>query len=246
MSVEEQTKIRNLLMVKPFAPMELYIPRYFALEYFGPPSHSTLEEPSTINLTFQGDLRDYQKKIVSTYIKETNNPNTDSGLLEIPCGRGKCFAKNTKIRMYDIGDKITFKYVQVDWMLSHPKFVYEILKLLLENKINIKEIVNDHFFYCDKRANFKVVKAFYTHSNGSILFNSKYDVIFPHDKNDKETKMKYIRRLSRLKDLILNSNEKLVFIYSSQSSLKSGNFTIDERVIIKNVYFYYNIIIFIS
>jgi len=50
--------------------------------------------------------------------------------------------------------------------------------------------------------------------------------------------MKYIRRLSRLKDLILNSNEKLVFIYSSQSSLKSGNFTIDERVVITNVYSY--------
>ena len=70
------------------------------------------------------------------------------------------------------------------------------------------------------------------------LYNSKYDVIFPHDKNDKKTKMKYIRRLTRLKDLILNSNEKLVFIYSSQSSLKSGNFTIDERVVIKNVYSY--------
>ena len=69
-------------MVKPFAPMELqkkepfpiyresnmkiYMPRYFALEYFGPPTHSTLEEPNKINLTFQGDLRDYQKKIVKT------------------------------------------------------------------------------------------------------------------------------------------------------------------------------------
>lgn len=125
-----------------------------------------------------------------------------------------------------------------DWMLSHPKFVYEILKLLLENKINIEEIVNNHFFYCDKRATFKVKEAYYTVSNGFALYNSKYDVIFPHDNNDEETKMKYIRRLSRLKDLILNSNEKLVFIYSSQSSLKSGNFTIDERVIIKNVYSY--------
>tara|TARA_B100001769_G_scaffold90749_1_gene69550 strand:+ start:4594 stop:5235 length:642 start_codon:yes stop_codon:yes gene_type:complete len=130
------------------------------------------------------------------------------------------------------------KTLPFDWMLSHPKFVYKILKLLLENKINIEEIVNNHFFYCDKRATYEVIEAYYTHSNGFALYNSKYDVIFPHDKNDEETKMKYIRRLSRLKDLILNSNEKLVFIYSSQSSLKSGNFTIDERVIIKNVYSY--------
>jgi hypothetical protein len=125
-----------------------------------------------------------------------------------------------------------------DWMLSHPKFVYEILKLLLENKMNTEQIVNNHFFCCDKRANLKNLEAYYTHSNGFALYNSKYDVIFPHDKNDEETKMKYIRRLARLKDLILNSNEKLVFIYSSQSSLKSGNFTIDGRVVIENVYSY--------
>jgi hypothetical protein len=130
------------------------------------------------------------------------------------------------------------KTLPFDYMFSHPKFVYEILKLLLENKINIEEIVNNHFFYCDKRAGLGALEAYYTDSNGFALYNSKYDVIFPHDNNDEENKMKYVRRLSRLKDLILNSNEKLVFIYSSQSSLKSGNFTIDKRVIIKNVYSY--------
>ena len=138
------------------------------------------------------------------------------------------------------------KTLPFDWMFSHPKFVYEILNLLLENKINTEEIVNNHFFCCDKRASYKQSNYYYTDSNGFALYNSKYDVIFPHDKNDEETKMKYIRRLSRLKDLILNSNEKLVFIYSSQPSLKEGNFTIDKRVIIKNVYSYltkiYNLI----
>ena len=49
-----------------------------------------------------------------------------------------------------------------DWMFSHPKFVYEILKLLLENKINIKEIVNNHFFCCDKRASYEKQEAYYT------------------------------------------------------------------------------------
>jgi len=138
------------------------------------------------------------------------------------------------------------KTLPFDWMFSHPKFVYEILNLLLENKINTEGIVNNHFFCCDKRASYKQSNYYYTDSNGFALYNSKYDVIFPHDKNDEETKMKYIRRLSRLKDLILNSNEKLVFIYSSQPSLKEGNFTIDKRVIIKNVYSYltkiYNLI----
>lgn len=130
------------------------------------------------------------------------------------------------------------KTLPFDWMLSHPKFVYEILKLLLENKMNVEEIVNDHFFCCDKRANFKIIEYYYIDNNGFALYNSKYDVIFPHDVNNNETRMKYIRRLERLKDLILHSNEELVFIYSSQSSLKSGNFMIQGREIIKNVYLY--------
>ena len=125
-----------------------------------------------------------------------------------------------------------------DWMLSNPRFVYEIIKLLLENKITTVEIVNNHFFCCDKKANYKMAEAYYTDNNGFALYNSKYDVIFPHDKNDIETRTKYIRRLDRLKDIILNSKDKLTFLYSSQSSLKSGNFTIDKRPVVINVYHY--------
>ncbi len=150
----------------------------------------------------------------------------------IPIGI-QCLNKELKIKINKDSETLPF-----DWMLSNPKFVYEILKLLLENKINTKEILINHFFCCDKRATRKVVENYYTDSNGSALYNSKYDVIFPHDSHNVVTTRKYIRRLERLKDLILNSKEKLVFIYSSQSSLESGNFTIDERVVLKDVYSY--------
>ena len=130
------------------------------------------------------------------------------------------------------------KTLPFDWMLSHPKFIYIILKLLLSNKISVEDIVNNHFFRCEKRATIQRVEYHYTDSNGAVLYNSKYHVLFPHDKNNEETKIKYIRRLERLKDLILNSNEKLIFMYSSQSSLKSGNFMIDGRDLLNNVYFY--------
>ena len=39
-----------------------------------------------------------------------------------------------------------------DWMLSNPKFVFVILNLLLEYEIDVEEIVNNHFFNCNKRA----------------------------------------------------------------------------------------------
>ena len=123
-----------------------------------------------------------------------------------------------------------------DWMFSTPSFVFEMLELLLEKNINIEDLVKNHFFYCDKRANLNGLEHYYTCDNGFALYNTKYNVIFPHDENNIDTINKYIRRFKRLKDLILNSTECLYFIYTSQSSLESGNFTIDGNIVIKDVY----------
>ena len=41
-----------------------------------------------------------------------------------------------------------------------------------------------------------------------------------------------------MKELILKSEEELIFMYTSQSSLRTGNFTIDNRYIIHDVYSY--------
>lgn len=63
---------------------------------------------------------------------------------------------------------------------------------------------------------------FYTDDNGVLLYNTKYNVIFPHDEYNE--------------DLILNSIECLYFIYTSQYSLYKGNYTIDGKNVIKDVY----------
>lgn len=125
-----------------------------------------------------------------------------------------------------------------DVMLSHPKFVFEMLALLLEKNMNVVELVTNHFFNCDKRVKFKAVEHFNTCDNGGMLYNKTCNVIFPHDNNSIETINKYVRRFERLKDIILNQSEDLLFTYISQSSLKSGNFTIDDNIIIKDVYVY--------
>ena len=97
-----------------------------------------------------------------------------------------------------------------------------------------------------KRANLNGLEHYYTCENGFALYNTKYNVIFPHDENNIDNINKYIRRFERLKDIILNSTECLYFIYTSQSSLESGNFTIDGNIIIRDVYVYltkiYNLI----
>ena len=125
-----------------------------------------------------------------------------------------------------------------DWMFATPSFVFEMLELLLEKNINIEDLVKNYFFYCEKKATYNITEHYYTCDNGFALFNTKYNVIFPHDKNDIDSINKYIRRFERLKDIILNSTECLYFIYTSQSSLESGNFTIDDNIVINDVYIY--------
>ena len=131
--------------------------------------------------------------------------------------------------------KKTYTY-PFDWMFATPSFVYEMLVLLLEKNINVEDLVRNHFFNCNKRANIRGVEYYYTCDNGFALYNTKYNVIFPHDTYDTYTIDKYIRRFERLKDTILNSTEKICFLYTSQSSLESGNFIIDNNIIIKDVY----------
>jgi len=125
-----------------------------------------------------------------------------------------------------------------DWMFATPSFVFEMLELLLEKNIDIEDLVKNHFFYCEKRANIHSEEHYYTCNDGFALFNTKYNVIFPHDENNIDSINKYIRRFERLKDIILNSTECLYFIYTSQSSLESGNFTIDGNIVINDVYVY--------
>jgi len=125
-----------------------------------------------------------------------------------------------------------------DWILSHPKFVFEMLTLLLENNINIKDLVENFFFCCEKRANVNEHEHYYIDDNGFVLYNSKYDVLFPHDTYNIETIDKYIRRFEKLKNIINTKDEELCFIYISPSSTTNGNFTIDGKNVLCDVYFY--------
>ena len=130
------------------------------------------------------------------------------------------------------------KSLPFDWMFATPFFVFTMLELLLEKNINIEDLVRNHFFCCEKKASLYKVEKYYTCDNGSALYNTKYNVIFPHDTYNIDTINKYIRRFERLKDIILNSTEFLYFMYTSQSSLESGNFTIDDNIVINDVYIY--------
>ena len=127
-----------------------------------------------------------------------------------------------------------------DWMFATPKFVYEMLNLLLVQNMDIEELVNEHFFFCEKKAGLSSkLEYYYTCENGFAPFNAKYGAIFPHDHGDKkDTVDKYVRRFIRLKDILLHSPEELCLLYVSPSSTDIGNFAIDGRLVVQDTYFY--------
>jgi superfamily II DNA or RNA helicase len=117
LTIDDQHFIRENLTVRPYIPNSVvkagefpiyresqnkfYIPKYFGIEHFGNPEKLNISSGDSININFTGKLRDYQIPIVDAYLNTTKNDWGGGGLLDIPCGFGKCLGKNTPIIMYD-------------------------------------------------------------------------------------------------------------------------------------------------
>ncbi len=100
---KEQIYIRNELSVKPYlpkspiqpepfpvyreSPLKFYLPRYFGIEHFGVATNNKLSLGDDIDVTFNGEMRDYQINIVDKYIKSVGE--SGGGLLDVDPGKGK-------------------------------------------------------------------------------------------------------------------------------------------------------------
>ena len=71
------------------SPLKMYVPRYFGIGAYGPPDAIQIGPGNTINVavTFQGDMRDYQKDIVRKYLNHVGTGG--GGLLDVDPGKGK-------------------------------------------------------------------------------------------------------------------------------------------------------------
>lgn len=93
----------------------IYIPRYFGFTNYGIPSEKN-ETLSNISLQFNGEIREYQRTIVSKTMEAFHDPGSRGGVLALSTGSGKCLKIDTPIIMYDgtvkmvqniqIGDKL--------------------------------------------------------------------------------------------------------------------------------------------
>ena len=100
--LKDSYTIRNELNVKPYSThlgnstsypiyresnTKLYLPRYYGIEKLGMYSTNVLSKGDTIDLSFSGDLFDYQHKIIDKYIQHVGD--SGGGLLDVEPGKGK-------------------------------------------------------------------------------------------------------------------------------------------------------------
>ena len=80
---------------------KMYMPRYFGIQHFGPPTEIQLSPGDTIDVPFRGSLRDHQIPAVDAYLHHTAQTAHAGGLLELNCAAGKCLGRDTLVLMFD-------------------------------------------------------------------------------------------------------------------------------------------------
>lgn len=136
-----------------------------------------------------------------------------------------------------------------DWMFAPPKFVHNMLHLLLAESMDIEQLVNEKFFHTHTLAQWTgpgyLAAEEYREWHEGYPYNKLGSAVFPHDGDNKphdEIRVKYTRRFKRLKEHLLNKEIRPVLVYISQSSVvrTHGNFFIDDIEILTDTYQHLN------
>lgn len=121
---------------------KFYLPRFYGTKRYGLPDRCEIEPGADISVEFTKPLRDYQDKIIDVYMKHADNPickgsdvcgncvpKGNGGILEVPCGRGKCLGKDTPILMYDGSIKMVQDIVVGDQIMGDDSTPRRVLTL---------------------------------------------------------------------------------------------------------------------
>jgi len=110
---------------------KMYMPRYFGEKYFGLSNDFRIPQGEDVSVAFVGELRDYQKPVVKTYVDfvTKNEVKGGGGLLELPCAYGKCLGKDTEILMYDGTIKLVQDIKEGDVLMGDDSTPRNVLSL---------------------------------------------------------------------------------------------------------------------
>lgn len=115
---------------------KIYIPRFYGIHRYGMPNRSEIDPGENIDVEFVKPLRDYQNEIIKVYTDYVNTPicldaaiNGGGGILEVPCGQGKCLGKDTQILMYDGSVKLVQDVKVGDQLMGDDSTARNVLTL---------------------------------------------------------------------------------------------------------------------
>jgi len=95
------------------SPKKLYLPRFYGVKKFGKPTMDLLEEGDTVDLPFNGDLREEQKPIEEVYLN--NAYKNGGGIISIRCGGGKTVLA---LHIISVLKKKTIVVVHKDFLMT--------------------------------------------------------------------------------------------------------------------------------
>ena len=141
---------------------KIYLPRFYGIERYGIPNRSEINAGDDISVEFTKTLRDYQEKVIDVYMNYVNrklcsqeNIGNDGniasigsgGIIELPCGFGKCLGKDTKILMYDGNIKLVQDIVVGDQLMGDDSKPRNVLTLARgrETMYKVKEKKGDGY-----------------------------------------------------------------------------------------------------
>lgn len=87
-------QFEEMSTVQPFklfleGPNKMYMPRFYGFKKFGEPDVIRLSEGTSISVPFKGSLRKEQSEPVAAFMKATEHPYANGGILNLTCASGK-------------------------------------------------------------------------------------------------------------------------------------------------------------
>jgi superfamily II DNA or RNA helicase len=129
---------------------KMYLPRFYGIARYGLPSKTEIEAGTDVHFVFPKPLRDYQDKIIGVYTTHVDAPickdspiQGGGGILEVPCGRGKCLGKNTPILMFDGSIKLVQDVVIGDVIMGDDSTPRNVLSIARGRETMYKVVENN-------------------------------------------------------------------------------------------------------
>ena len=134
---------------------KIYLPQFYGIERYGMPKNK-LSFGDDISVPFVKPIRDYQEAIIDVYLRHIQAPSPSEqrereremvgggGILEVPCGRGKCLGINTPILMFDGTIKMVQDVVVGDLLMGDDSTPRKVLTLARgrEKMFKVREKTN--------------------------------------------------------------------------------------------------------